>query len=203
MTALLQRATLPICMFATSVGSVGQYKDYPDYVDNVFFEDVKVVDAFNAAFIKTWQGVPMNDSTNGDAGGGGRGYVRNVVFRNFDLVNVSLPILIAQCIFTESQRDNCDSSKMAISNVTWQDFHGTTTYNIAASLHCAQGHPCSGIVFDNVTLQSLNDTLGLPNYGVDSQDEVFQCANLVKADGVPCNKRAPADFSQFVTGNVP
>lgn len=186
-----------------TVGSVGQYKDYPDYVDNVLFENVTVAEAFNAAFIKTWQGVPADNSTNGDAGGGGRGYVRNIVFRNFDLRNVSLPIQITQCIFTEAQQSNCDSSKMAISNVTWRDIRGTTTYNIAASLYCARDHPCAGITFDRVDLQSFNSTLGLPNYGVDSQVEIFQCANLVNPKSVSCNKRAPADFSQIVTGNIP
>jgi galacturan 1,4-alpha-galacturonidase len=185
-----------------TIGSVGQYRKTPDYVDNVLFEDVEIIDAFNAAFIKTWQGVPSDDSTNGDAGGGGKGYVRNIVFRNFTLTKVALPIQITQCIYTENKGDECETSKMAISNITWKDFRGTTTYNIAASLHCASGHPCPGIVFDNINLQSVNKTLGLPNYGVRNQDEVFQCSNLIKPEGVKCNKKAPADFSQIVGDNI-
>ncbi|UZJ57594.1 hypothetical protein CBS101457_006914 [Exobasidium rhododendri] len=186
-----------------TVGSVGQYASSPDYVENVLFEDVRVDNAFNAAFIKTWQGMPVDNSTNGDAGGGGEGYVKNVTFRNFVLDRVALPIQITQCIYSEAQGIDCDSSKMNISDITWQDFTGTTSFNIAASLHCASRSPCPGIVFDNIELRSLNSTLRLPNYGVDSQDEVFQCSNLIRPKDVKCNKEAPANFGQIVVGNIP
>lgn len=186
-----------------TIGSVGQYPKTPDYVEHVLFEDITVTDAFNAAFIKTWQGVPVDNSTNGDAGGGGKGYVRNIEFRNFTITRVALPIQITQCIYSEARRTDCETSKIVISDITWKDFEGTTTFNIASSLHCAFGHPCSGIVFDNIKLESINSTLGLPNEGVDLQDEVYQCSNLIQPKGVPCNKEAPADFGQIVTGNIP
>jgi galacturan 1,4-alpha-galacturonidase len=184
------------------VCSIGQYQKSPDYVKNVLFEDIRVDKAFNAAFIKTWQGVPVDNSSNGH-GGGGSGYVRNVTFRNFLLDQINLPIQITQCIYSEADPSLCESSKMAISDITWQNITGTTTYNIAASLHCALGHPCPGIQFVDVALQSRNKSMGLPNWGVDSQAEVFQCANLVNPTGIPCNKVAPANFSQWVFGNLP
>lgn len=186
-----------------TIGSVGQYPATPDYVENVLFEDIQVTDAFNAAFIKTWQGVPVDNSTNGDAGGGGQGYVRNITFLNFTVTRIALPIQITQCIYSEAQGTDCETSKMSISDINWKDIKGTTTFNVASSLHCASGHPCSGIVFDKVDLRSVNSTLGFPNYGVDLQDEVHQCSNLIKPSGIPCNKEAPADFGQIVTGNVP
>ena len=186
-----------------TIGSVGQYPLTPDYVEDVLFEDVRVVGSFNAAFIKTWQGAPVDNSTNGDAGGGGSGFVRNITFRNFAVDRVALPIQITQCIYSEAQGVDCESSKMHVSDITWRNIVGTTTFNIAASLHCASRQPCAGIRFDGVDLQSLNSTLGLPNYGVDGQEEVLQCANLVDAVGIACNKEAPANFGQIVTGNIP
>lgn len=186
-----------------TIGSVGQYPTTPDYVKDVIFKDIRVYDAFNAAFIKTWQGMPVDNSTNGDGGGGGHGYVKNIIFRDFIIDRVALPIQITQCIYSEAQGVDCESSKMNISDITWQNFKGTTTFNIAASLHCASTHPCPGIHFNKIDLKSVNSTLGLPNYGVDLQDEVVQCSNLIHSQGISCNKKAPANFGQIVTGNIP
>ncbi|PWN87866.1 putative exopolygalacturonase precursor [Acaromyces ingoldii] len=188
-----------------TIGSVGQYPETPDFVENVLFENITVTDAINAAFIKTWQGVPVDNSTNGDGGGGGSGYIKNITFADFIINEVALPIQITQCIYSErkGRKKDCESSKMAILDVAWRNVRGTTKYNIAASLHCAASHPCPGVRFEDVELVSVNQSIGLPNYGVERQDEIIQCANLVDAAGIPCNKYAPADFGQFVGGNVP
>lgn len=188
-----------------TIGSVGQYPAKADYVQGVVFENITVRNAINAAFVKTWQGKSVDNSTNGDGGGGGSGYVRNITFADFQIEDVALPIQITQCIYSEAADSgkDCESSKVAISNIMWRRVSGTTRFNIAASLHCAASHPCAGVNFKGVALQSLNRSQGLPNYGVERQDEIFQCANLVEAGHVPCNKVAPADFGQFVGGNIP
>ena len=187
-----------------TIGSVGEYLDWPDYVENVLFEDIKTIGTMQSAYIKTWQGLPADHSGNGGAGGGGAGYVRNVTFRNFEIDNVALPIQISQCIYTEHTQD-CDSSKLEISEITWENIKGTSRFNIASSIHCAKGHPCPDIYFKDVQISSLNETRGLPAAGTDLQHEVFQCANIVNQNttsGIPCNLYAPNNFSQLVHRNV-
>ncbi|EPS34321.1 putative rhamnogalacturonan alpha-L-rhamnopyranohydrolase [Penicillium oxalicum 114-2] len=200
-TNLLVRNVVCHRGFGMAIGSLGQYPKTPDYVENITFEDVKCINCMEAAFIKTWQGIPEDDSSNGDAGGGGSGLVKNVVFRNFELTNVAMPIQIAQCIYNENA-GNCNTSKMAIEDVTWSNIKGTSRYNIAASLYCSDVHPCPGIKFDNIDIQSVNHTLGLPMSNTNLQDEVFQCQNLVNPSGVPCNRIAPSNYGQVVTSNV-
>ncbi|KAI4148248.1 MAG: hypothetical protein LQ340_005159 [Diploschistes diacapsis] len=188
-----------------TIGSVGQYPNSPDYVENVLFEDVRLVDSTDGAYIKTWQGVTQDSTGNGDAGGGGSGYVRNVTFRNFELANVGLPIQITQCIYSESESDTCDTSKMQVSDITWQNFTGTSRYNIAASLFCTSIHGCPNIFFKDVNVTSVNASLGLPLSGTALQQEVYQCANIVNQNttsGIPCNRLAPDDFGQTVTMNI-
>lgn len=188
-----------------TIGSVGQYPLTPDYCQNITFDDVTLVNSIDGAYIKTWQGENLGSSTNGDAGGGGSGIVNNVTFSNFKLTNVGLPIQITQCIYTEGSSDICDTSKMAISNITWANFTGTSRFNIAASLHCATSHPCPDIYFDNVNITSVNATLGLPLYNTTLQQEVYQCANIVNENttsGIGCNHWAPNDYGQGVTQNV-
>ena len=188
-----------------TIGSVGQYPLAPDYVENVLFEDVRLINSFDGAYIKTWQGMTQNSTLNGDAGGGGTGYVRNVTFRNFELTNVGLPIQITQCIYSESSSDTCDTSKMQISNITWENFTGTSQYNIAASLYCTSSHKCPDIYFKGVNITSVNASLGLPLTGTTIQNEVYQCANIVNQNttsGIPCNRLAPDNFGQLVFENI-
>jgi galacturan 1,4-alpha-galacturonidase len=187
-----------------TIGSVGEYPKYPDYVENVLFEDITIRDTMQAAYIKTWQGQPADHSGNGAGGGGGAGIVRNVTFRNFDVDNSALPIQISQCIYTEDG-ENCDSSRMQISEITWENFKGTSRYNIASSIHCAAGHPCPDIYFKNVDIKSINETRGLPLTHTDLPYEVHQCANIVNQNttsGIKCNLWAPNNFSQLVHRNV-
>lgn len=189
--------------FGMAIGSVGQYATMPDYVENVTFEDVRCVDCMEAAFIKTWQGVPEDDSSNGDGGGGGSGLIKNVRFRNFELTNVALPIQISQCIYTENGQ-SCNTSKMAIEDISWSNIKGTSRYNIAASIYCSDVHPCPGITFEDIDLVSVNSTLGLPMYDTTLQDEVYQCTNIIDQEnsGIPCNLAAPSNYGQVVTSNV-
>ncbi|KAJ5134245.1 hypothetical protein N7448_000731 [Penicillium atrosanguineum] len=187
--------------YGMAIGSVGQYPATPDYVTNVTFENIKCHDCQEAALIKTWQGENDDGSSNGDSGGGGSGVVKNIVFRDFEINNVALPIQISQCIYSEST-STCNTSKMAIEDITWSNIKGTSRYNIASSIYCSDVHPCPGLKFDNIEIQSVNRTLGLPMWNTNLQDEVYQCTNIVNGQGIPCNHAAPSNYGQTVTSNV-
>ena len=70
---------------AMTVGSVGSNSNQPDYVENVLFENITAIHSSNAAWIKTYPG---------------RGYVRNVTFRNVRFEDVNQPIYVTSCICT-------------------------------------------------------------------------------------------------------
>jgi len=137
------------------------------------------------------QGETVTTTANGDAGGGGSGLIRNITFKNFDLTNVGLPIQITQCIYTEGTTDTCETSKMQIEDVTWENFTGTSTFNVAASLHCAASHPCPDIYFKDINITSINSTLALPLYNTTLQKEVFQCANIINENVRLLHRRYP------------
>ncbi|KAK3670870.1 hypothetical protein LTR78_009314 [Recurvomyces mirabilis] len=117
-----------------TIGSVGQYPNSPDYDENIVFEQVRTIDTFNGAYIKTWQGETAGVSSNGDAGGGGSGLIRNITFKDFDMINCSLPLQITQCIYTEDA-GACETSKSRyIEDIHFENITATSRYNIAASL---------------------------------------------------------------------
>ncbi|KAJ5191350.1 uncharacterized protein N7498_010335 [Penicillium cinerascens] len=187
--------------YGMAIGSVGQYPLTPDYVQNVTFENIKCHNCQEAALIKTWQGDNDDSSSNGDSGGGGSGLVKDITFRNFEINNVALPIQISQCIYSESG-STCNTSKIAIEDITWSNIKGTSRYNIASSIYCSDVHPCPGLKFEDIEIQSVNSTLGLPMWGTTLQDEVYQCTNIVDGEGIPCNHAAPSNYGQTVTSNV-
>lgn len=45
---------------------------------------------------------------------------------------------------------------MKISDVTYQDIHGTSATEVAVKLDCSKTNPCSGITLDNVNLSYKN-----------------------------------------------
>ena len=94
------------------IGSVGQDPSHPDYVQNILYEDVRLINSTNGAWFKTWQGESSATSNNGNAGGGGGGFVTNITFRNFEMTNVGMPISITQCVYSTSSKD-CDTSKVS------------------------------------------------------------------------------------------
>jgi hypothetical protein len=135
---------------------IGRTVPYYVYVQNVTFENIKCHNFQEAALIKTWQGENDDGSSNGDSGGSG--LVKDIVSRDFEINNVALPIRISQCIYSDSG-STCNTSKMAIEDITWSNVKGTSRYNIASSIYCSDVHPYPGLTFKNIEIQSVNSTL--------------------------------------------
>ncbi|KAJ5727291.1 hypothetical protein N7493_005111 [Penicillium malachiteum] len=187
-----------------TIGSIGQYPETPDYNLNTTFENVKIVNSMDGAYVKTWQGTRIYTPSNGDWGGGGKGLVKNVTFRNFEMVNVGLPIQMSQCVYSDDSNKGCNTSKLQIEDVHWENIHGTSRFNIASSIYCSAERPCPNITFSNVNITGINTTHHLPYYDTDIQHEIFQCTNIIGVNnsGIPCNQAAPSNFSQWIYGNV-
>ncbi|PGG99935.1 hypothetical protein AJ79_08372 [Helicocarpus griseus UAMH5409] len=113
---------------AMVIGSMGNTWQ-PEYVENVDFEHVKLNHSSNAAWIKTYPGT---------------GYVRNVTFRDIKFKDVNQPIYISPCIYTGQ---NCDGSRLQISDITWENIRGTARYNVGAGIYCLRSAPCRNLKF--------------------------------------------------------
>ena len=107
------------------IGSMGNPTNVPETVDNVLFEDITAIHSSNAAWIKTYPG---------------QGHVKNVTFRNIKFQDVNQPIYVSPCIYSYQ---NCDSSRLKISDITWENITGTSRYNVAAAIYCSRGVPCT------------------------------------------------------------
>lgn len=156
------------------IGSIGSQAWQPDYVENVVFENVKLNHSSNAAWIKTYAGT---------------GYVRNVTFRNIEFQDVNQPIYLTPCIYNGQ---NCDGSRLEISDITWENIRGTARYNIGAAIHCSAAAPCRNLKFSGIDIKQKNG--GGP--------VKFLCSNIANqaSSGLGCTGSCPANWPQQLDG---
>jgi galacturan 1,4-alpha-galacturonidase len=156
------------------IGSMGSQASQPDYVDNVVFEDIKLTHSSNAAWIKTYPGT---------------GHVRNVTFRNIKFQDVNQPIYISPCIYSGQ---NCDSSRLEISDITWENITGTSRYNIGAGIHCSAAAPCKNLKFSGIDIKAKN-----------GGSVKYLCSNIQNqaSSGLQCTGSCPANWPQQLDGN--
>ncbi|CAA0809428.1 Probable polygalacturonase [Striga hermonthica] len=122
-----------------SIGSLGKRGNY------VQVEKIHVADAFlngtsNGARIKTWQV--------------GRGYVRDIIFKNLRFNHVKNPLIIDQnyCKIRGACKER--ETGVQISNVIYKDIVGTSSTDIAINLNCSKSVACFVISMESVYLSS-------------------------------------------------
>ncbi|XP_071720542.1 polygalacturonase-like, partial [Rutidosis leptorrhynchoides] len=127
-----------------SIGSLG--KDYNERgVQNVTVKRTTFRGTDNGLRIKSWAR-PSN------------GFVNGVLFQNAIMTNVQNPIVIDQ---NYCPVHNCprQASGVKISNVRYQDVHGTSATKVAVKLDCSKTYPCRGIKLQDVNLSFRNQRL--------------------------------------------
>ncbi|CAN1288938.1 unnamed protein product [Linum perenne] len=130
-----------------SIGSLG--KDVKEEgVQNVTVKTTTFTGTTNGVRIKAW-------------GKKSNGFARNILFQHSTMNNVQNPIIIDQRYCPEH---NC-ASGVKVSDVTYQDIHGTSATQVALKFDCSKRNPCRGIRLDNVRLTYKN------------QPAVASCAN--------------------------
>ncbi|SPO06272.1 uncharacterized protein DNG_08961 [Cephalotrichum gorgonifer] len=156
------------------IGSMGNPPSQAEYVDDVVFENVFCRHSSNAAWIKTYPGV---------------GHVRNVTFRNIAFEDVNQPIYVSPCIYSGQ---NCDNSRIPITDITWQNITGTSRYNIGAGMYCSRSSPCQNFRFEDIDIRSKN-----------GDDIKFLCSNIANQNsmGLQCTGPCPSNFPQQLNGN--
>ncbi|KAL2263596.1 hypothetical protein VTK26DRAFT_6063 [Humicola hyalothermophila] len=160
---------------AMVIGSVGSNQWQPDYVENIVFENIRANHSSNVAWIKTYPGT---------------GYVRNVTFRNMEFSDVNQPIYVTSCIYSYQ---NCDSSRLKISDIRWENITGTSRYNVAAGMHCSAAAPCENFSFSGIDIRPK-----------DGGTAKVLCSNIQNQAtmGLECTGPCPGSHPQQLSGNV-
>ncbi|KAL4591736.1 hypothetical protein LXL04_004707 [Taraxacum kok-saghyz] len=122
-----------------SIGSLG-WDVQEAGVQNVTVNTVTFIGSDNGLRIKTWARRS-------------NGFVRNVVFQHATMVNVKNPILIDANYCPDA--GNCPNqvSGVKISNVVYEDIHGTSATRVAVKFDCSRGKPCTDIRLKDVDLK--------------------------------------------------
>ncbi|KAI0317354.1 pectin lyase fold/virulence factor [Amylostereum chailletii] len=160
--------------FSVAIGSIGQYEGVYEFIENVTAERIVCDRCLYVGYVKTWTGLQQGFPPNG--GGGGLGFARNVVFRDFIVTNLTSSVAeISQCTSYEGATGGCDTSTFQISNVTWENITGSVATDTLAALQCSGSAPCPGIAIKNVDV----------SFG-EGGGNVVDCSNVVDPQGFEC-----------------
>lgn len=145
-----------------AIGSLGQYLEDSSVI-GVDIRDVKVItynnDMHNSAYIKTWVGALVPQSSYESAGlprGGGWGNVSDITFANFHVEGAASGPAITQD--SGNNGSYSGTSKMLVSNITFRNFTGyLANAKYEASVSCSTVNPCYNIFFEDIDL-TINST---------------------------------------------
>ncbi|KAJ8431819.1 hypothetical protein Cgig2_027564 [Carnegiea gigantea] len=146
-----------------SVGSLGRSGDKAQ-VEEIHVRNCTFKNSKNGARIKTWQvefitpfETPLQTNEEKDTSLGGSGYARKITFDDIPLVDVENPIIIYQyyCDRRKGGREcEVQPNAVAISDVTYNGFQGTSATLAAITLNCSQAQPCANVVLQNIKITS-------------------------------------------------
>ncbi|KAL6225261.1 hypothetical protein ACLB2K_004112 [Fragaria x ananassa] len=125
-----------------SIGSLGKEQEEVG-VQNVTVKTVTFTGTQNGVRIKSW-GRPST------------GFARNILFQHAVMVNVKNPIVIDQNYCPDEKGCPGQESGVQISNVMYQDIHGTSATEVAVKFDCSSKYPCNKITLDDVKLTYKN-----------------------------------------------
>ncbi|KAJ9173938.1 hypothetical protein P3X46_017021 [Hevea brasiliensis] len=125
-----------------SIGSLGKDLQEPG-VQNVTVKSVAFTGTQNGLRIKSW-GRPSS------------GFARNILFQHAIMTNVQNPMVIDQNYCPDNNNCPGQESGVKISDVTYQDIHGTSATQVAVKFDCSKKNPCTGIKLENVKLTYMN-----------------------------------------------
>ncbi|XP_011004576.1 PREDICTED: polygalacturonase-like [Populus euphratica] len=121
-----------------SIGSLGKESQEAG-VRDVTVKTTTFTGTENGLRIKTW-GRPSS------------GFATNILFQHAVMNNVKNPILIDQNYCPGNKNCPGQASGVKISDVTYQDIHGTSATELAVKFDCSRKSPCTGIKLQDVKL---------------------------------------------------
>ncbi|KAG6828720.1 hypothetical protein H0H92_006949 [Tricholoma furcatifolium] len=167
-------------------GSLGQYVDLPDIVENVVLQDLTITrinstvqpNMANGVYFKSWDGTVNGSPPTG--GGGGTGYVSNVLVKNVELNQVNIPLHLYQ---TNGAESGDQPSTLKFGNLTFIGWSGTAVTNTIVDLSCSSAVGCDNIAFQNFNVS-----------GPSTELSKYVCQNVEGLSGLtaPCNATGTA-----------
>lgn len=124
-----------------SIGSLGK-ELHEAGVQNVTVKTATFTGTENGVRIKSW-GRPSS------------GFVRNVLFQHLTMVNAQNPIIIDQK-YCPDHKCPKQASGVRVSDVTYQDIHGSSASPIAVKFDCSKEYHCGGIKLEDIHLTHNN-----------------------------------------------
>ncbi|KAL5579226.1 hypothetical protein UlMin_011668 [Ulmus minor] len=112
-------------------------------VQNVTLKTATFIGTQNGVRIKSW-GRPSN------------GFARNILFQHAVMVDVQNPIVIDQNYCPDNKGCPGQVSGVKVSDVTYQDIHGTSATQVGVKFDCSSKYPCSRIRLQDVKLTYKN-----------------------------------------------
>ncbi|KAL5579222.1 hypothetical protein UlMin_011664 [Ulmus minor] len=125
-----------------SIGSLGKDQNEAG-VQNVTLKAATFIGTQNGVRIKSW-GRPSN------------GFARNILFQHAVMVDVQNPIVIDQNYCPDNKGCPGQVSGVKVSDVTYQDIHGTSATQVGVKFDCSSKYPCSRIRLQDVKLTYKN-----------------------------------------------
>ncbi|GMN36134.1 hypothetical protein TIFTF001_005762 [Ficus carica] len=125
-----------------SIGSLG--KDLNE-------EGVKNVTVKTATFRGTQNGLRIKSWARPSSGS-----ARNILFQHAVMINVQNPIVIDQNYCPDNKGCPSQVSGVKVSDVTYQDIHGTSATEVAVKFNCSSEYPCNNIRLEDVKLTYKN-----------------------------------------------
>eukprot|EP00258_Populus_trichocarpa_P032364 XP_024448383.1 polygalacturonase-like [Populus trichocarpa] len=125
-----------------SIGSLGKESQEAG-VQNVTVKTTTFTGTENGLRIKSW-GRPSN------------GFARDILFQHAVMNNVQNPIVIDQNYCPGEKNCPGQVSGVKISDVTYQDIHGSSATEVAVKFDCSKKYPCTGIKLEDVKLTFKN-----------------------------------------------
>ncbi|VFQ87692.1 unnamed protein product [Cuscuta campestris] len=122
----------------TFIGSLG-WEMQEEGVENVVVSGASFFGTQNGFRIKTWS-KPSN------------GFARNITFEHGIMSNVKNPIIIDQNYCPNSNGCPNKGSGVKISDISYQDIHGTSATEVGIQLNCSSKESCEDITLNNVNL---------------------------------------------------
>ena len=108
-------------------------------VQNITVKSSTFIGTQNGVRIKTWARRS-------------NGFVRNIFFMHATMVNVKYPIIIDGKYCPHNTNCPKEAAGVKISNVVYEDVHGTSATQVAVKFDCSKGSPCRGIRLKDVNL---------------------------------------------------
>ncbi|PWY74993.1 CobW domain protein [Aspergillus heteromorphus CBS 117.55] len=130
-----------------SMGSIGEYAGELDIIENVYIENVTLLNGEAGARLKAWAGKDV-----------GYGRMNNITYKNIQIQNTDAPIVVDQCYFDVNATECAEyPSAVNLTNVLFENIWGTSSGAdglVVADLACSPDAVCSNITLKGISLTS-------------------------------------------------